>query len=117
MLDRVQGPLEGGGSVGATQAGSSSQVTHKSGVQGLFQDVRPVELGHVERRGGSGGVAGRWVALGGDGRGGHVQWGGALLVELALAVLVQRQRQALPLLPAVAEPNAHHLEEETRAVK
>lgn len=83
----------------------------------MFQDVRPMELGHVERGRGSGGVTGRRVALGGDGRGGHVQWGGALLVELALAVLVQRQRQALPLLPAVAEPHAHHLGKGNRVRK
>lgn len=98
------GPLRG-----STWAGLSSQVTHESGVQGLFQDIRPMELGHVERGRGGGGVAGRRVALAGDGGGRHVEGGGALLVELALAVLVQRQRQALPLLPAIAEPDAHHL--------
>lgn len=76
-----------------------------------------MELGHIERRRGSGGVTGSWVALSGDGRGGHVQRGVALLVELALAVLVQRQRQALPLLSAVTEPNAHHLEKEIRSEK
>lgn len=69
-----------------------------------------MELGHVERRGRGAGVAGSRVALVGDRGGGHVQWGRALLVELAVALLVQRQRQALSFLSAVAEPNSNHLQ-------
>lgn len=102
--------------VGTPRAGLSSQVTHQSGVQGLFQDVGPVELRHVERRGRAGGVARSSVALAGERGGGHVQGGGALLVVLPVALLVQRQRQTLPLLSPVAEPNTHHLSQNKRTL-
>lgn len=76
-----------------------------------------MELGHVERGGRGAGVAGSRVALAGNRGGGHVQWGGALLVVLAVALLVERQGQALSLLPPVAEPNAHHLPTSTVTLK
>lgn len=74
------------GLVGTTWARLSRQVTNESGVQGLFQDIGPMQLGHVEcgRRGN--GVAGTRVALTRNGGGGHVQWGRTLLVVLALLI-------------------------------
>lgn len=66
----------------------SCQVTNQSGVQGLFQDVRPMQLGHVECRRRGTRVARSREALTGNGRGGHVQRGRALLVVLAIALLV-----------------------------
>lgn len=111
------------GGVG-TRACLSAQVTNQSGVQGLFQDVWPMELGHVQGGGRGAGVAGSGVALAGDRGGGHVQGGGghvqgglALLVVLAVTLLVQGQGQALPLLPPVAEPNSHHLRRPAHVLK
>lgn len=86
----------------------SSQVTHQSRVQRLLQDIGPMELGHVQGRGWS-----RRVALAGEGRWRHTEWGGALLVVLAVRLLIQRQRQPLPLLTPVAEPNTDHLKTES----
>lgn len=103
--------------MGRTHACLSAQVTNQSRVQGLFQDVGPMELGHVEGGGRGAGVAGSGVALAGDRGGGHVQGGGALLVVLAVTLLVQGQGQALPLLPPVAEPNSHHLRETSTSLK
>jgi len=66
----------------------SSQVTNKSRVQGLLQEVRPMKRGHVECRRRGTVVAGCRVALTGNGGGDHVQWGRTLLVVLAVALLV-----------------------------
>lgn len=112
--DQVGNPWEwlgGGGARVGTPACLSTQVTNQSRVQGLFQGVGPMELGHVQGGGRGAGVAGSGVALAVDRGGGHVQGGRALLVVLAVTLLVQGQSQALPLLPPVAEPNSHHLRE------
>lgn len=82
-------------------------MTDQSGVQRLLQDIWPMELGHVQGRG-----RGRRVALAGEGGWRHTEWRGALLVVLAFTLLVQRQRQPLPLLAPVAEPNTDHLKTE-----
>lgn len=84
-------------------------MAHQSGVQGLFQDIRPVKRRHVEHgRRRSDVAAGGRVALIGHGGGGHERWR-ALVVVLTVALLIQRQGQALPFLPPIAEPNTHHL--------
>lgn len=113
----VAGWWGGRGAGVATRACLSAQVTNQSGVQGLFQDVGPMELGHVQGGGRGAGVAGSGVALAGDRGGGHVQGGLALLVVLAVTLLVQGQGQALPLLPPVAEPNSHHLQRPAHVLK
>lgn len=100
-----------------TRACLSAQVTNQSVVQGLFQDVGPMELGHVQGGWRGAGVAGSGVALAGDRGGGHVQGGLALLVVLAVTLLVQGQGQALALLPPVAEPNSHHLRRPAHVLK
>lgn len=90
----------------------AGEVTHQSRMQVLFEDIWSMEGGHVQ--GGAGGVIDGGIPLSMEGVGDHVRWGRALLIIPPLgAFVIERQGQAFPFLPAVAEPHTHNLSKDT----
>lgn len=95
--------------VGMATAQLAREVAHQSRMQGLFEDIWPMEGGHVQGWGGGMGGGGSWIALPWEGVVPHVRWGWALLIVLLGTLIIKRQCKPFPLLPAVAKPHAHNL--------
>lgn len=98
---------------GMATAQLAGEVAHQSWMQGLFEDIWPMEGGHIQGWGGGVSGGGNRIALSLEGVVPHVRWGWALLIVLLSTLVVKRERKPFPFLPAVAEPHAHNLFKDT----